>query len=67
VLARPPHPALYVRDDRETPLREGGTESRYPCFYPAVKCNFGNSEINGLTFLEEQARQGWDFWARNLK
>jgi hypothetical protein len=22
---RPPHPAPYVRDDRETPLREGGT------------------------------------------
>ena len=23
--SRPPHPALYVRDDRETPLRERGT------------------------------------------
>src|SRR6266516_4696394 len=26
-LPRPPHPALFVRDDRETPLRGGGTKS----------------------------------------
>jgi hypothetical protein len=37
----PPH----VRGDRETPLCRGGTESQYSCFYPAVKPNFGNSEI----------------------
>ena len=34
---RPPHPAAHVRDDRETPLRGGGTELQYSCFYPAVK------------------------------
>ena len=45
----PPH----VRDDRETPLRESGTEPLYFCFYPAVKRNFGNSEMN------ERARNRW--------
>ena len=39
---RAPHPAPYVRDDRETPLRGGGTESLYSCFYPAVKPNSEN-------------------------
>jgi hypothetical protein len=34
-----------VRDDRETPLRGTGCESIYCCFYPAVKRNFGKSEI----------------------
>jgi hypothetical protein len=28
-LPRPPHPAAYVRDDRETPLRGGGTANVY--------------------------------------
>jgi hypothetical protein len=37
----PPH----VRDDRETPLRGGGTESQYSCFYLGVKLN---SEIQKL-------------------
>jgi hypothetical protein len=36
---------LRVRDDRETPLRGDGTESKYSCFYPAVKLN---SEIPKL-------------------
>jgi hypothetical protein len=45
-LPRPPHPAPNVRDDRATPLRGGGTESIYFCFYLAVKRNFGKSEIN---------------------
>jgi len=34
---RPPHPAAYVRDDRETPLVRNGTKSQYSCFYLAVK------------------------------
>jgi len=38
----PPH----VRDDRETPLCRDGTESKYSCFYPAVK---QISEIPKLT------------------
>ena len=29
VLKRPPHLAAHVRDDRETPLRGGGTEWLY--------------------------------------
>ena len=37
----PPH----VRDDRETPLRGTGRNGGYYCFYPAVKRNFGKSEI----------------------
>jgi len=37
---RPPHPALYVRDDRETPLRRGGMICFYSCFYLAVKYKF---------------------------
>ena len=41
----PPHPAPNVRDDRETPLGGDGTKSQYSCFYPAVKLNFGNSEV----------------------
>jgi hypothetical protein len=39
----PPH----VRDDRETPLCWDGTESKYCCFYRAVKRNFGKSETGG--------------------
>jgi hypothetical protein len=42
---RPPHPTAYVRDDRETPLRGGGTESQYSCFYPAVKLNSENPKL----------------------
>ena len=38
----PPH----VRDDRETPLRGGGTELQYSCFYLVVKRNFRKSEID---------------------
>jgi hypothetical protein len=38
-----------VRDDRETPLEWDGTKSQYSCFYFAVKCNFGKSEIDGGT------------------
>ena len=39
---RPPHPAAHVRDDRETPLRGGGTDSLYSCFYRGVKQNSEN-------------------------
>jgi hypothetical protein len=43
--SRPSHPAPYVRDDRETPLRGDGIESVYCCFYQPVK---QNSEIPKL-------------------
>jgi hypothetical protein len=34
---RPPHPAPYVRDDRETPLCLGRDDSLYSCFYQTGK------------------------------
>ena len=34
---RPPHPAPYVRDDRETPLCLGRDDSLYSCFYQTAK------------------------------
>ena len=56
--SRPPHATfvkgaigvhrdpLRIRDDRETPLGlERDAIRLYSCFYPAVKLNFGISEI----------------------
>ena len=49
---RPPHPAAYVRDDRETPLGLGRDDSLYSCFYQTAKRNIfseGARQKNGGT------------------
>jgi hypothetical protein len=42
---RPPHPALYVRDDRETPLVRRRDGIAIFLFLPGCQGKFGNSEI----------------------
>src|SRR6266851_1574546 len=44
----------HVRDDRETPLRVGGIESQYSCFYLAVK---RNSDIPKLVATQTRFRK----------
>src|SRR5579872_891915 len=48
----PPHPALYVRDDRETPLERGGIARAYRDDLPD-----GESEIFSANELDMQANQ----------
>jgi len=54
---RPSHPAPNVRDDRETPLRGGGTESQYSCFYLAVKSNSENPKLTNLRKVGQEQPQ----------
>src|SRR5271167_2368565 len=47
---RPPHPALTSVTIAKRPSRRDGTATQYYCFYPAVKNNFGKSEIGPYSF-----------------
>src|ERR1700730_6986172 len=45
---RPPHPALYVRDDRETPLERRRDRIAIGLILPGRQAKFGKSEIGDL-------------------
>jgi hypothetical protein len=51
---RPPHPALYALDDRETPLGWAGWFDLF-LFLPGCQANFGNSEIDRVRFWDERS------------
>src|SRR6266436_9827800 len=44
--SRPPHPALYVRDDRETPLERRRDQIAIMLILPDRQVKFGKSEID---------------------
>jgi hypothetical protein len=57
---RPPHPTPYVRDDRETPLREGGTAMDIDLIWAKLEREyFCKQDWTGQISLIEQANLAW--------